>query len=349
MPGLGLLAADTAGERMRFITLPPHSAPEQYDAWKKAALSTDQADPCCCTPSWQLAFHDAFSPARRLLVAERDGSVVAFAEKVFAPDEIFLTPLEPYWFFGNPVLGKDGPSLFAEALEFLAEEYAPQFPKVLVSGVRPEDPLVRNLLDASPVGLRARLVSAGVQSAASLEGGLDGFLSRRSANHRRNLGRAATRAKDRGVYFERVVPASRAEARAAYARMIAVELQSWKGLGHCGMAEPGVQDFYANLMERIAPEKGGRVIFARHEEKDIGFIFGCLPGGAVYRGQQFSYAQEWHDLSVGNLMQLEQISWLCEEGALRYDMGPIIGPRMEYKAHWTEIGIPIRAWLIEKA
>lgn len=75
----------------------------------------------------------------------------------------------------------------------------------------------------------------------------------------------------------------------------------------------------------------GRVMFARHEGRDIGFIFGALFGN-VYRGQQFSYADDWKGASIGNLLQLEQIRWLCEEGAIRYDMGPQMG----YKRHWTE-------------
>ena len=45
---------------------------------------------------------------------------------------------------------------------------------------------------------------------------------------------------------------------------------------------------------------------------------------------------------LGNLLQLEQIRWLCEEGADRYDMGP----QMDYKRHWTEITTRIEARLL---
>ena len=47
-------------------------------------------------------------------------------------------------------------------------------------------------------------------------------------------------------------------------------------------------------------------------------------------------------------MQIEKIRWLCEEGVQRYDMGPLDGPKMQYKSHWTETAFPLRTWLIEK-
>ena len=333
---------------MQFITLPHNAQPDQYAAWQAAALRCDQTDPFCCMPSWQLAFHDAFGPKRRLLVAEADGSVVAFAEGLVSEEEIFITPLEPSWFFGCPLLGDAAPRLFAEVMHFFAQTYAPLFPKVLIGGLGPGLEYVQNLLNKTGMPLQAHLVKAGIQGAASLEGGLDGFLSRRSANLRRNLKRAAKKAAEQGISFERVLPTTADQAKQTYARMIAIERTSWKGLDHCGMAEPVICDFYAYLLERLAPEKGARVIFARREDKDVGFIFGGL-AGRIYRGQQFSYTQDWQALSLGNLMQVEKIRWLCEEGVQRYDMGPLDGPKMDYKTHWTEKAFPIRTWLVEKA
>jgi CelD/BcsL family acetyltransferase involved in cellulose biosynthesis len=126
--------------------------------------------------------------------------------------------------------------------------------------------------------------------------------------------------------------------------MIKVELASWKGFGKCGMAEPGSKEFYDFMIKRLSMTRSGRVIFAQHEGKDIGFIFGGL-AGRIYRGQQFSYDDKWKDYSIGNLMQLEKINWLCEEGIKRYDMGPVSGPKMGYKTHWTEKRSEIQAWL----
>lgn len=139
------------------------------------------------------------------------------------------------------------------------------------------------------------------------------------------------RADHYGIEFERNVPVTQIDAEETYKRMLAVEAVSWKGIQKCGMIEQPSNDYYACMLRRLAMSGRGRVIFAQHEGRDIGFIFGGM-AGTVYRGQQFSYSDEWQAHSIGNLMQLQQIQWLCEEGATRCDMGPL----MDYKHHWTE-------------
>ena len=113
--------------------------------------------------------------------------------------------------------------------------------------------------------------------------------------------------------------------------MLGVERTSWKGLARRGMDDRYSKAFYSGMMRRLAVSGSGRVIFARAEERDVGFIFGGL-AGPIYRGQQFSYAEDWAPFSIGNLLQQEQIAWLAEEAVPTYDMGPL----MDYKRHWTE-------------
>jgi len=97
------------------------------------------------------------------------------------------------------------------------------------------------------------------------------------------------------------------------------------------------------MLRRLAESGIGRVMFARHEERDIGYIFGSIAGD-VYRGQQFSYADDWKSFSIGNLLQAELIKWLCEQNIRRYDMGPM----MDYKKHWTENNYPITAAILQR-
>ncbi|MDR3176870.1 MAG: GNAT family N-acetyltransferase [Desulfovibrio sp.] len=332
---------------MKFQYISPASCPEHFPTWAKAAVSTNQADPFCCSPVWQLAFHDAFGPKRRLFIEESSGSALVFAEKAAANGKIYLTPIEPHWFFGCPLLGSDSCALLSAALEFLEKQHAPAFPEIVISGIRHKGRLSRRLLRTFGGSFDFYLYSAGIQCAASLHGGVDGFLSRRSANHRHKLKKEYRSACNSGIYFERSLPSSASEAGAAYSRMLEVELSSWKGIGRCGMAEPPSRQFYDIMLRRLSASRQGRVIFARHEDRDIGFIFGGKAGN-IYRGQQFSYADDWKSFSIGNLMQMEQIKWLCEEGAKRYDMGPLVGPRMEYKTHWTEKKMPIQTWILKR-
>lgn len=332
---------------MQFINVPAEISSEQQRAWTKIAADTNQADPFCCTATWQLSFHEAFSPKRRLLIEAAAGSQIAFAEMIVSPREILLTPIEAGWLFGCPLLGRHAIELLAEAMDYAAGIYTPFFPVLMISGIRPGGALARRLSQAFSRDYVIFLYAESVQCAASLDGGVDGFLSRRSANHRSKLKKAARQVLEKGVRFERVVPRSPEESRTAFSRMLAVEHTSWKGIGKCGMTEPPARQFYTVMLDRLSASKEARVIFAKHEDKDIGFIFGGMVG-KIYRGQQFSYDERWKKFSIGNIMQLEQILWLCEENAERYDMGPLTGPRMHYKAHWTEKEFKLQTWILKK-
>ena len=308
-------------------------------AWNLAAQASEQADPFCCRTEWHFSFHEAFHPERPLHLRTRGDSLVAFAERVDAEFGALLEPVESHWLFGCPLLGPDAVELLGE---FLGERQGPDRPSVLVSGLLPGRLLPARLLAAFARQYRILELDRVVLCTASLDGGFDGYLSRRTGRLRRNMRQAARRAAAAGVTFERCAPSTVAAADAAYARMLAVELKSWKGIGECGMAESPSREFYGLMLRRLASSGTGRVVFARCGSDDVGFIFGGM-AGATYRGQQFSYAEEQSHISIGGLLQLEQVRWLCEEGAQRYDMGP----QLEYKRHWAEKETRIHALVLQ--
>jgi len=311
--------------------------------WNRAAMHPAPVDPFCARTEWQLSFHEAMAPHRPLVVREVPGSLVAFAEERDPLFDRVFVPVEAHWLFGCPLLGPDA----VELLEDLLAEHEPvpraPAPPFVISGLAPGGELIGKL--GSRLGAHFNLWrhDGTALCSASLEGGLDGFLSRRSAWHRKSVGKQQRRAARAGVGFERHAPADAAEARQIYARMLAVEEASWKGIGECGMTVGRARRYYDCMLRRLSASASGRVIFARHAERDIGFIFGGL-AGRVYRGQQFSYADDWAAYSIGNLLQLEQIRWLCEEQMERYDMGPM----MEYKTHWTEERRVVETWVLQR-
>lgn len=324
---------------MRFFTQRIFGSPALTHQWERIALRTSQVDPFCSAPTWQLAFHDGEGSQGYLLVEGDRESMIAFALKHISggnlPGGLYLAPLESAWCFGCPVLGPHGVDWLVQALEF-AQTLLKQPVNALVSGIRPKGRLAHEL--QKTFGKRKYRIlkhNNGCQASASLQGGLDGFLSRRSGNFRSKLKKSIKMAANAGIYFERVFPDTPEFARQAYGRILLVERQSWKGMGHCGMNEPGAREFYACLTMRLTALKRARIIFARHENKDIGFIFGGM-AGRIYRGQQFSFADTWRKYSIGNLLQREKLLWLCESGAVRYDMGPIDDGAMRYKYFWTE-------------
>jgi hypothetical protein len=311
--------------------------------WNRLALATPQPDPFCATTHWQLAFREAIDPRRPLTLRQSDDGLIQFAEHRLS-NAAALGPIERNWLFGCNLLGAGSIDLLAGLLQDLKHGGAAPGP-VVISGLDPDGALVMALIATFTKRYVVSRFRDEVQCAASLEGGLDGFLSRRSANTRRNVRRCAKRAAEAGVAFERHNPTSSSEADAVFERMLAVELTSWKGLRRCGMEAPSMIRFYSIMLRRLSRARAARVMFATLEGRDVGFIFGGVAGG-VYRGQQFSFDDRAAALSVGNLMQFEQIRWLCEDGAARYDLGPLIGPSMEYKNHWTELRFPIEAYVM---
>ncbi len=328
---------------MRAIDYGQAGAASLEESWNRLALATPQPDPFSATTHWQLAFYEALDPHASLVVRQSDEGLIQFARRSVRGAQALL-PIERNWLFGCNLLGAGALDLLGALLDELASGETTQC-AVVVSGLEPGGALLGEIEARFADRYELTPHRGGLQCAASLSGGLDGFLARRSANGRRNLRRVAKRAAENGVLLQRHAPRTAEEAEAVFARMLAVELRSWKGLGQCGMESPRMSRFYSTMLRRLARAGDARVIFATFEGDDIGFIFGGLAGG-IYRGQQFSFDNEFAVWSIGNLMQFEQVRWLCEEGAKRYDLGPLLGPSMQYKHHWTELQLPIQALVI---
>jgi len=294
------------------------------------AGNTEQADPFCCRTEWQFSFHEAFSPHRELYFRNSHSSMVAFAGYEHPNIGYMLEPIESYWCFGCPLLGPDAVELLSSLLR--EDPICHARPFVLLSGLIPGSSLFIRVLTTFKRYYEIIRLERSVFRCASLAGNVDGYLSRRSSNLRRNIRRAALQIADKDVVFERCLPMSIEHADETYARMLSVEETSWKGIGQCGITVQPLRDFYRLMLRRLSLSGMGRVIFARNGSRDIGFLFGGVTGG-YYRGLQFSYAKDWSSYSVGNLLQLAKVRWLCEEGIALYDLGQA----MSYKVHWAEL------------
>ncbi len=335
---------------MEFYTSAPgreQPGPDLYAKWTELGSDLKQLDPFACTPAWQLPFAETFTPGTPLHVETDGENLVAFAEFSGQADMTTLVPLESMWFSGCPLLGPRAVPLLLEFLDRFENRHGGRSPRIVISALHPGGIVEEELWQSLRGKYMFRTCPPGEQRAASLKGGYDGYLSRRSANLRSKLKKAQRRARERGIIFERHIPRTPAEAAGLFERMLDVENRSWKGIGKCGMEEPLSSDFYLKMMARLSDgTTDARVIFAVCSEMDIGFVFGGL-ARAVYRGQQFSFDNEWRGYSIGNLLQAEQVRWLCEEGAVRYDMGMSGDPRMAYKRHWAEQTLEFRTLLLD--
>lgn len=319
------------------------------DHWRKLALDGSQIDPLCCMPEWNLAYHQCFHPGQRIFYLADDDAFLIFSEHLASDGQVYMTPLEDSWMFANPLSGRKSGRLLVRAIELWEEEYG-YTPAIILGGmpdVSQRRPNAKTLETVFLCESRFDIlnIASCKQCYASLAGGLEGWASRRSANHRAKLRKAQRKARERGITYERFAPTTPAECEAIFSRMLAIEYQCWKGRAHCGMEEPSSRAFYSALLNRYARSGSARIILATCEGRDIGYVFGGYFGG-VYRGQQFSYVTDFASFSPGNLLQLEKVAWLCEQGAAAYYMGPISGPRMGYKAHWTEKITESQTWVM---
>jgi hypothetical protein len=247
-----------------------------------------------------------------------------------------LEPLEAAWCLASPLAFSGDPAALAR--ELAAELMRDEPSAVLfLAGIVETSSLFRALVTALAPAYRlsARVAPPTRRFRASLEGGVDGFLSRRSPSFRAGLRQAVRKASASGVRFEPVRVESEADATVLYARLLAVEARSWKGLAGDGLTLPEMQKFYAEMLPRLARKSAIRAQVGVCDGEDVAMVVGGVVDtaeGPVYRGLQFSFDDAHRSLSLGNLAQLAQITTLTAEGVAIYDLGS----EVEYKRRWGE-------------
>lgn len=300
-------------------------ASAEFDA---AVLASPDVDAFCSSTDWILPAAEALmSPREPFVLASEHGFVALM--KARHPVGVVLEPLEAMWALGCPLIGAEPEPLARE----LTVECAAEAPGalLLLSGLVEKSPRFVAAARALAPRYLLRLGPSTRRHIADLSGGLDGFLSRRSANVRRGLHRALKQARDRGLVFERVEVRPDV-ADAVYQRILAIEARSWKAKEGVSILHSEMLGFYRSMLRRLARRGAARLQIARLDGVDVAYILGGVFGDG-YRGLQFSFAREHAALSLGNLCQYHQVQALCDEGVRRYDLGA----EVEYKRRWGEL------------
>jgi hypothetical protein len=316
-------------ERPLRIDLDLHELSAAHEAFDAAVLETPGIDHFCSSSAWILPAHAAFHAEDEVIAARLDDGFLALTRGRAAGLGPFLAPLEAMWGLACPLVGKHPTPLARAAAELVHS--VPDWRLLWLSGLLRDGPLFNGLARALS-RYELRLGPSTQRFRASLEGGFDGWLGRRSALFRKRL-RAALRTAERELRFEwldQPIP-SRAEAQSLFARIHAVETRSWKGLEGTGFVAGDMQGFYEAMVPGLAKAGRLRVLFARHDGEDVGVCFGGVLAG-TYRGLQNSFDDRFRDRSLGNVLQAETIRRLCDEGVRTYDLGS----GMDYKARWAE-------------
>ena len=218
-----------------------------------------------------------------------------------------------------------------------ALEKVPGWRVVLLTGLVPDSPLEDELRRA--IGERHRLRNGPVMTRcrARLDDGAKALLERKPAKWQRDLRRAHRRAREHG--FE--VVTAEGDLAAGFERLMDIERRSWKGRSGSGLIEPELRRFYWRLSQRVGPLGRLRLLFARADDRDIGYILGHVRH-TTYRGLQISYDNAYRSLSVGTLLQAFQIEQLAAEGVRVYDLGM----EMAYKRRWADETLDTRTTVI---
>lgn len=298
------------------------------DDFDREVAQTPAIDRFCSSSAWILAATAALMPPRAPFSFKGIHGYFAAMRGVHPAGFPYVEPVELAWGLASPLIGSDAVGLVAEVVPLLAGRRDWQL--AIFSGLTVTGPQRRALDATLPPRWERRRGQPTIRHVASLDGGIDGFLSRRSRDLRKSLRKALRAAQDAGMTFESV-RASEPEAHALYDRIQAVEARSWKSREGVGIHAGPMRAFYGAMLPRLCALGQQRTIFARLGDRDVGYILGAVMVGE-YRGLQFSYDADLAHLSVGGLLQYHQVTELCAEGIARYDLGT----EMDYKRRWAE-------------
>ncbi len=295
-------------------------------------------DPWCSGPDWIIAAHEAFGSGSEPVIVTRPAGMAALA--LYQPDDgtAVLAGMEPMWGFACPLVGPDPEAIAAATADRIAglrwdQLVLPGFPEDLELARRVAPPFAR----FGPV-----LAGPGIARQVASIADLNVWWSRRSPRFRRNLRRAQRDAESVGMQFVTVCDrATGTDADALIDRLVDIERRTWKGTGSIdddglseptGIVAPDMQTFYRRMTERLIAKGRARIVVAMLDGEDVGYILGGVRNGR-YRGLQLSYTTEVAQLSVGHLLQLQEIQNLASTRAAHtYDLGM----DMEYKEAWAD-------------
>jgi hypothetical protein len=300
---------------------------QQAQSYNAAVTAFAGIDPYCSRTDWILPFHASFTPLAPLHIWHELESYVVLAQGFRQSTMPLFSSVDSMWGFASALVGAQSPGMLgAICLDSLRHGH------LILYGL-PNDRAFLNATAAQTAAThRTFLLNPVSRCVASLEGGMDGFLSRRSSKFRVNVRRAVKRVADAGVLLRCIDRMPADNVTGVYAGLLDIESRSWKGQNNEGADKPPMRDFYRYMFERIGPAGLLRVIVAELGGRQIGYLHGAVVNGR-FRGLQFSFDDRYRSLSLGNVLQLKMLEWLCREHAELYDLGMAV----PYKKKWAEL------------
>jgi hypothetical protein len=312
------------------VSLADHIAFEAPD-FDALALQTPDVDTFCSSTAWTVPAHAAFHANTATIVARSGNSCVSLARGSGDGLGQYLMPTEGVWTLASPVVGPDAHENVEHLLTFLERE--PHGATLaLITGIEVGSTTETLLVSGAKRQVDAVEVRPVTRHVASLDGGVDRFLGRRSRKFRANLRRIMRRANEAAVEVTVQSVASQDQLRSLYSRALNIEFGSWKTATGNGVAMGPMKAFTRGVLGRaLAAGDTPVFLFAQRDGQDVGYLHGVLRG-TYFRGLQMSFDDRHRNLSLGNVLQWSAIQHLAERHATDYDLGSTV----PYKALWSE-------------
>ena len=308
----------------------------------QAVAITPDVDRFCSSSLWILPAWKAFLPEHRLWAMEGAEGFILLAIGEDKSLGTYVHPLEASWALANPFIGPNAAELTREFIDLSRRTEQP-WDILFLSGIRPDSPHFHELLRGFRGHFSLGLGPSSVRRIASLEGGLDGFLGRRSSKFRHNLRRSRRRAEDTGITVEFIAAPSLEECIPLFDRALEIEQRSWKANLDTGIINSPMTAFYRDMLPRLVQRKALRFLFLTLDGVDIAYCFGAV-FDHDFRGLQMSFDDSYRAHSPGSLAQLAIIDALAAEGVQNYDLGS----DMEYKRDWAEESLETLAIVVRQ-
>lgn len=305
---------------------------ERKGEFDEAVMATPGIPDCCSGSAWALAAHDTLrlSEFRKIppLIVHEDGHWLLFAQRPVNQGTFYFEPFEGYWLFTCPLVGPD-PSKSLELLNKAVDKLHSNRATCFLLGGIPNGGELDQLVENQTNPFQIIQKTEGIPSMwIYLKDGLQGYLDRRSFKFRKSLRQAHKKISSYNLTFDDVFDYG----EGVFDRLMSIEEKSWKfSEGQSIFQEYQFVQFYNHLMETSGISKDLRFLVAQLEGQDIGYIMGGK-FGKTYRGWQMSFNEKFRNLSIGNILQVENINRRAEEGIEIYDLGMFA----EYKSRWTD-------------
>ncbi len=315
------------------------AALQEYDdaVDQTGALGTDlspEIDVACSSSDWLLPSMAVWAVDREPWIRRSDAGFIVLTRSDDADGATVLLPPDSMWGFASPIIGGQPELLVDQLGEALLED--PSWDLVLLTGLAP-DGLVETAV-RSRLQDRFTLYAGPTMTRCRID--IPSFRDHETSKQRRERRRIANRCAEQGVDIIDPLADQDPTLQDIFARIVDVEARSWKGLEGSGIIEPTLQGFYRRMLDRVGIDRL-RVLFARVDGEDVGYILGHMRG-QEYRGLQISYAASHRHLSLGSLLQSAEIERSERTGIRSYDLGM----DMAYKQRWSTHGFTTRTTAI---